>query len=131
MLSDHPFLADCATQHHTFHPLNARKFDDVIKRHHKHIEERVNTTSFNLTGSKLYNKKFLRKVLEMCGTEAGGKRAEISILLPSIAAKLDTSLNFDLTGRYVDMRLDRRNCNLGNDSISDNIHRPSRILGCL
>ena len=64
----------------------------------------------------------------MRDAEVGGKPAEISILLPSISPKFVTVLNFDLTERYVDMRLDRRNCNLGNDSISDNIHRASRIL---
>jgi len=64
----------------------------------------------------------------MRGTEGGRKSAEISILLPSISPKFENVLNFDLTGRYVDMRLDRGNCGLGNDSISVNIHRPSRIL---
>jgi hypothetical protein len=64
----------------------------------------------------------------MRGTEVGGKPAEISILLPSISPKLEAVLNFDLTGRYVDMRMNRGNCNLGNNGISDNIQRPSRIL---
>ena len=64
----------------------------------------------------------------MRDTEVGGKPAEISILLPSISPKLKNVLNFDLTGRYVDMRLDRRSCNLGDNNISDNILRPFRIL---
>jgi len=67
--------------------------DDVITRDHRHIEESINTATFNLTGSKLYNKKVLKKVLEMLVTEVGGKTpAEISILLPSISPKLETAL---------------------------------------
>ena len=63
----------------------------------------------------------------MRGTEFGRKPAEISILLPSITPKHENVLNFDLTGRYVDTRLDRRNCNVGNN-ISDYIQRAYRIL---
>ena len=128
MPSDHPFPAVSATQRRTFHPLKARKLDDVTKRHHKHIEERINTASFNLTGSKLCSKKTLKESFRNAWHRGRPKIGWNIDIIAFDITEIRECLNFDLTGRYVDMRLDRGNCGLGNDSISVNIHRPSRIL---
>jgi hypothetical protein len=61
----------------------------------------------------------------MLGTDVG---RNIDIIAFDITETRDCfKLVFDRE-RYVDMRLDRRNCNLGNNNISDYIPRPSKIL---